>query len=72
MLVEVRQWRREARRDEYGTGHLVGAIAQVFAVAGLFWGLYGIFDASKDEAIMRFLAAIGFQLIALTYLRSRR
>ena len=40
--------------------------------AGLFWGLYGIFDSSKDEAIMRFLAAIAFQLIALTYLRSRR
>lgn len=72
LLHEVRQWRRESRANDVHTGHIIGAIAQAFAIGALLWGLYVFFEPNKTEAFVRLMAAAVFQLIALTYLRSRR
>ena len=70
LLYEVRQWRRESRRQDFTPAHIVGVVAQSLAVAFLGWGLYGMLD-TKADAMVRLMAAVCFQLIAMTYLRRR-
>ncbi|MEE8170234.1 MAG: HAD family hydrolase [Phycisphaerae bacterium] len=75
ILRELRQWRREARSTDFTTGHLVGAVAQAFAVAALFWALSGLFDTGPSDAqpiTVRLLLAMALQLVAITYLGRRR
>lgn len=73
LVDELHHWMRESRRDDFGAGHLIGAMAQTFAVAALAWGLFGMFDPEeRSNVVIRLLAAIAFQLIAMTYLMRRR
>jgi len=70
LLHEIRHWRREARTTDYSGAHLIGAVSQAFAAIALLWGLYAFYDSPTD-AFLRLMAAVAFQLIALTYLRRR-
>lgn len=72
ILDELRTARLEAQRRDFSLATLVGAVTQAFAVCALGWGLWAAMDVSGknpgavNDAVMRLLAAIVFQLMALT------
>lgn len=73
ILDELRTARRETTRSQFSAATLAGAVAQAFAVCSLGWALYAAVDyggnnsQAYSDSILRLLAAIAFQLIALTW-----
>ncbi len=79
IVDELRTTRQEARRLDFSMARLIGAVAQAFAVCALGWGLYATMEISEknpgavNDAVIRLLTAIVFQLMALTaFMASRR
>jgi len=79
IVDELRTTRQEARRQDFSMARLIGAVAQAFAVCALGWGLYATVEISEknpgavNDAVIRLLTAIVFQLMALTaFVASRR
>lgn len=69
ILDELRAIRREDQHRDFSLWHLAGAIAQAFALCATLWAIIVLIDARPDAhavATIRFLAAIVFQLMALT------
>ncbi|MFQ5429974.1 MAG: HAD-IIIA family hydrolase [Phycisphaerae bacterium] len=66
ILEELRMMKRERRYAEFSIAHLVGAIAQAFALCAVFWGIYAAVDGRLATAQIRILAGVAFQLMALT------
>jgi D-glycero-D-manno-heptose 1,7-bisphosphate phosphatase len=72
ILEELRVIRRERQHHEFSIGQLAGAIAQAFAVCATGWGLYAAVNSDGNAATIRLLAAIVFQLAALTWFSAGR
>ena len=69
ILEELRGIRREKQQREFSLRHLIGAIAQAFALCATIWAVIVLIDNQPNasiDATIRFLAAIVFQLMALT------
>jgi len=71
ILEELRIGRRERQHEPFSIGQLGGAIAQAFALCAIAWGLYAAVNGATDSALVRLLAGIAFQLIALTWFSAR-
>jgi len=67
ILDELQIIRRDRQYGEFSLGHLTGAIAQAFAVCAIGWGIYAAINGADSSAIIRLMAGIAFQLIALTW-----
>lgn len=78
IVDELRTTRQEARRQDFSMARLIGAVAQAFAVCALGWGLYATMEISEknpgavNDAVIRLLTAVVFQLMALTAFVSGR
>jgi D-glycero-D-manno-heptose 1,7-bisphosphate phosphatase len=68
IIDELRLLRRERQFGEFSLGHLAGAVFQAFALCAIGWGLYAAVNGAGESAVIRLLAGIAFQLIALTWL----
>lgn len=75
-LVEIREelrgMRRERQMEDFSIGRMAGAVAQAFALCAIAWALYAAISDDVNGAVIRFLAAITFQLVALTWFSSGR
>jgi len=72
ILEELRGMRRERQIEDFSFGKMAGAVAQAFALCAIGWALYAAINNDLNGAILRFLAAIAFQLVALTWYTSGR
>ena len=66
IVDELRLLRREQHFSHFSLAQLVAAVAQAFALCALAWGLYAGINGADEAAKIRLLAAITFQLLALT------
>ena len=66
ILDEMRAMRRERSFTEFSLAQLAGAIAQAFAICALCFALYWSLGDNVTSTTYAFLAAIVFQLMALT------
>ena len=69
ILEELRGIRRAEQQREFSLRHLIGVIAQAFALCATIWAVIVLIDNqpnASNDATIRFLAAIVFQLMALT------
>lgn len=66
ILDELRTMRRERSFTEFSFAQLAGAIAQAFAICALCFALYWSLGDNVTSTTYAFLAAIVFQLMALT------
>ncbi len=66
ILDELRALRRERQHRDFSLWQLAAAVAQAFALGAVAWGVYAAIDGNHDDATIRLLAGIAFQLMALT------
>lgn len=66
ILEELRAIRREGRYTDFSIAQLVGSIAQALALCAVGWGLYEAINGEAAGALLRIVAGIAFQLMALT------
>ena len=72
ILEELRGMRRERQIEDFSFGKMAGAVAQAIALCAIGWALYAAINNEDVKAMLRFLAAIAFQLVALTWYSSGR
>lgn len=66
IVDELRSMQRERQFTQFSLAHLAGALAQAFALCAIGWGIYAAINGADGAAIIRLLAGIAFQLMALT------
>jgi len=66
VVEELRHLRREQNFSHFSLAQLAAAVAQAIALCTLAWGLFAALNGNDEAAKIRLLAAIAFQLVALT------